>query len=62
MSNTYTVKIVTNKATITSTDNQFTKKTFNDFSELIAYIKTHHVVIINPEALPPAFQKQIASI
>lgn len=57
----YKVKIITNKAVITSTESEFTKKTFEDIYSMVKYVNQHKIKIVNPEALPQAFQSQLTT-
>lgn len=58
--NQYKVKVVMNKGILTSIETG-ARSTFNDLNELILYVKSHGITIINPEALPIAFQKQLTT-
>lgn len=51
-----------NKAVITSTENEFTRKTFDDIGSMIVYVKDRNINIINPEALPENFKQQLITI
>lgn len=57
----YKVKIITNKAVITSAESEFTKKTFEDIYSMVQYVNQHKIKIVNPEALPLAFQSQLTT-
>lgn len=57
----YKVKLVANKAIITSTENEFTRKTFDDIGSMILYVKERNFNIVNPEALPVNFQAQLTT-
>lgn len=57
----YKVKLVANKAIITSTENEFTRKNFDDIGSMILYVKERNFNIVNPEALPVNFQAQLTT-
>lgn len=57
----YKVKLVANKAIITSTENEFTRKTFDDIGSMILYVKDRNINIVNPEVLPVNFKAQLTT-
>jgi len=57
----YKVKIVTNKAVITSVENEFARKTFQDIGSMILYVKAKNITIVNPESLPVNFRAQLTT-